>query len=819
MFARVAVNLPAISGEFDYSIPPDLAGQIYPGSLITVPFRQQIVQGVVLELLERPSTAKTKSIASLLDPQPVLTPPQIQLARWLSEYYVQPLSAIIGLMLPAGLNQRADVLYTLLAEPISLDGLSTIEQRLLHLLQRRGPLRGRQIDRCLPRLEWRRSADRLAQRGLLQKRSLLLPARTRPKFARMAQLAVPPDQAAAALSNLGTGQAQARRQAALQFLLLTSEPVNVSWVCAESGCTTPDLHYLEQRGLIRLFAAETFRDPLQRIEPEETITDLTLTSEQETALQAILAALQELQNQPASFLLHGVTGSGKTELYLRAAEATLRHNRQAIILVPEIALTPQTVRRFLGRFPGRVGVLHSQLSEGERYDTWRRARQGDLQVIIGPRSALFAPLPNVGLIVVDECHDSSYYQSEPPFYHAVTAAREYARLCGAVFVMGSATPTVEQRFHAINATSIHGHSQRMRLLSLPRRIIARHLPPVSVVDMRIELQAGNRSIFSRLLVEALAEALLRQEQAILFLNRRGSASYVFCRTCGAALTCPRCETSLTYHAQLPGHSTPSLLCHRCGYKRQMPKRCPTCNSDQIRHYGLGTERVESEVQALFPQARTLRWDWETTRTKDAHHLILTHFANHQADILIGTQMLAKGLDLPLVTVVGIILADVGLNLPDPFAAERAFHVLTQVAGRAGRSERGGRVILQTFTPDHYVIRAAAQHDVDGFYEYELEQRRRLGYPPFERLARLEYRHHDAAHAQAETQRLQRLLHEQTIAEGRSQTTILAVPCFFTKWDNLYRWQVILRGPNPVSLVRHLLPLPEWRIEIDPISLL
>ncbi len=820
MFARVAVNLPAVGGEFDYHTPPDLADRLRPGSLVTVPFGRQIVQAVVLDLVEHPSIPETRPIASLLDPQPVLTLPQIHLARWLSQHYLQPLSAMVGLMIPPGLNQQVDTLYTLTRSTIPDDSLPPLEKRLIRLLQDRGgTLRGRQIDRHCPRLDWRRAADRLVRRGLLHRQSMLLPARSRPRFVRMAGLTVSPDQAMAALPTLGKGQALARRQAALRFLLQATQPVNVSWIYADTGCTLDDLRFLEARRLIRVFDAEIFRDPLQRIEPDQPPPDLPLTPDQESALQAILTTLEDTHNRPIHFLLHGVTGSGKTELYLRATQATLRQGRQVIILVPEIALTPQMVQRFLARFPGQVGVMHSQLSEGERFDTWRRARQGDIQVIIGPRSALFAPFPNIGLIVADECHDSSYYQSEPPYYHAITAAREYARLCGAVFVMGSATPTIEQRFQAIQAASGIPPTDRVHLLSLPQRVTDWQLPSVTVVDMRAELRAGNRSIFSRPLIEALAEALLRQEQAILFLNRRGSASYVFCRTCGTPLKCPRCDIPLTYHIQLPNLPTPSLLCHRCGYRRQMPKHCPTCNSDQIRHYGLGTEKVESEIRALFPQARTLRWDWETTRRKDAHHLILTHFANHQADILIGTQMLAKGLDLPLVTVVGIVLADVGLNLPDPFASERAFQILTQVAGRAGRSSRGGQVILQTFTPDHYVIQAAARHDVEGFYRYELEQRRQLGYPPFGRLVRLEYRHYDAARAEAEAQRVQRLLQDRAIAEGRSQTTILAVPCFFAKVDNLYRWQVILRGPDPLSLLHHLPPLPDWRIETEPISLL
>ncbi len=809
MFARLAVNLPAVSGVFDYSIPPELLG-VGVGSLVTAPFGNQTVQGVVMELVDEASVAETKPLESLLDPVPVLSVPQMELAKWMSAHYLQPLAAMIGMMLPVGLSQQTDTLYSIVNRQSEIaNRKSQIENRLLALLETRGPLRGRQIDRHFAQVDWRKSAQALVRRGLLRTQSVLPPPRVRPKYIRVAQLAVTPEEADASLPGLGTKQTLARRQAALQFLVRALDAVNVSWVYAESGCKLADLEELEERGLIRLFESEIFRDPLERVSTQVNTYTRTqvieLTPEQTVALDEITNAISTFNVQRSTFLLHGVTSSGKTEIYLRAAEEVVKRGRQVLILVPEIALTPQTVRRFLARFPGQVGLVHSKLSEGERYDTWRRARAGKLKVIIGARSALFSPLPNIGLIVADECHDASYYQSEQPFYHAVASAQEYARLCGAVCVMGSATPTIEQREQA--------DVQKMKRLELPYRVTDSDLPPVRIVDMREELKSGNRGIFSRPLAEALAETLQRGEQAILFLNRRGTATYVFCRNCGTVLKCPKCDTPLTYHIEKGG-----LLCHRCGYQRQMPKKCAACGSDQIRQYGLGSEKVEAEVQAMLPQARTLRWDWETTRQKDAHEIILTHFANHQADVLVGTQMLAKGLDLPLVTLVGIVLADVGLNLPDPFAAERTFQVLTQVAGRAGRSARGGQVILQTFAPEHYVIQSAAKHDVDGFHKLELEYRRQLGYPPFGRVTRLEFRHRDAAKAEAESQRVLKLLQSRLVTEHRSQTTVSAVPCFFAKVDGVYRWQVILRGPDPASLLRGL-RLDDWRVEVEPISLL
>jgi primosomal protein N' (replication factor Y) len=822
MYLRIAVNIPTITGVFDYSLPLEMEGKIGVGHLVTVPFGRQTAQGVVLELIDQPSVAETKPIFDLLDPLPVLTGCQIELAKQMAASTLNPLAAIIDLMLPSGLGQQADVLYTL-SNPqhaVKNQPSTATQSRLLDLLKEKGSLRGRQIDRHFNKVDWRKAAQYLVRSGVLASQSILPPPTVRPKFVRTAQLAVPPELAEIALAGLGKIAATlARRQSALRLLMRDPDAIEVAWVYAESGCNLADLQELDERGLIILHETEIWRDPLGKIEDSEqgkenSTSPLTLTPDQQGAWDTIQAAFDSYSLQPKPFLLHGVTGSGKTEIYLRAAAEVIRRNRQAIILVPEIAITPQMVRRFLRRFPGQVGLVHSRLSPGERYDTWRRARLGLLKVIIGPRSALFAPLPAVGLIVADECHDGSYYQSESPFYHAVEAAKIYARLCGAVCILGSATPTIQQRYQ-----SEIGQCLR---LELPKRIQFANsssgnqgLPPVSIVDMREELKSGRRGIFSQALVDGLEEVLKKGQQAILFLNRRGTATYVFCRDCGTVAKCPQCDTPLTYHTD----GLSDLRCHRCGYSRKMPEVCPHCQSNQIRAYGLGSEKVEAEAQALFPSARVLRWDWETTRQKDAHEIILGHFAAHRADILVGTQMLAKGLDLPLVTLVGIVLADVGLNLPDPFGAERTFNLLTQVAGRAGRSALGGRVVLQTFQPEHYAIQAASRHDYAGFYSRELDERRKLGYPPFSRLVRLEYRAIDPGKAESEARSMAVRLSKDIVEDGRVQTNLIGpVPCFFAKVGGWYRWQVVLRGPDPSSLLRGK-ALTNWRVEVDPVSLL
>ncbi|HTX90310.1 MAG TPA: primosomal protein N' [Anaerolineales bacterium] len=811
-YARIAVHVPTVSGLFDYSIPADLEEKLRVGHLVTIPFGKQTVQGVVTALTATAAVAETKPILGLLDPLPVLTPAQLALADWMADYFLASRAAMLDLMLPAGLSQQADTVYQVVDGKPETPGVSNspVQRRLVDLLHEKGPLRGRQIDRHFKNVDWRKPAQHLVRTGALTSRSILPAASVRPKFVRTAQLAVPPTVAEAALPGLGrTAETLKRRQAALRFLLREPADVNVSWVYAESGCSLADLQELAERELILLRETEIWRDPLGKIDNIETPKpEIVLTPEQERAWGEIAAAF-DASSPTSPFLLHGVTGSGKTEIYIRGAREAIRRGRQAILLVPEIALTPQTVRRFMAHFPGQVGLLHSRLSDGERYDTWRRARLGTLKVIIGPRSALFAPLPDVGFIGVDECHDGSYYQSEPPFYSAVQAAVEYARLRGAACVLGSATPPIVLRQQA-------GVGESLRLLELPERVEGRSMPPVRVVDMREELKSGNRGIFSTQLAEALGDVLRKGEQAILFLNRRGTATYVFCRECGQAIRCPRCDAPLTQH--LDGQAA-NLRCHRCGYQRQVPKVCPNCGSGQIRAYGLGSEKVEAEVQALFPAARTLRWDWETTRRKDAHEIILSHFVAGRADVLVGTQMLAKGLDLPRVTLVGIVLAEVGMNLPDPFAAERTFAVLTQVAGRAGRSSLGGRVVLQTFQPEHYAIRAAAGHDYAAFYDRELEYRRRLGYPPFGRLVRLETREGNPARAEAEARRLAEKIQAWLEVDDRRQTTLIGpAPCFFSRLNGVYRWQIVLRGPDPASLLRDK-NLSGWRVEVDPPSLL
>src|SRR2546421_5577482 len=536
-------------------------------------------------------------------------------------------------------------------------------------------------------------------------------------------------------------------------------------------------------------------------------TPLTLTPAQERALEHILdfLALEEgsVQEYIKPILLHGVTGSGKTEVYLQALAAIIARGKRGIVLVPEIVLTTQAIERFAGRFPGRVAIIHGDLFIGERFDEWQRIRAGQVDVVIGSRSALFSPLPDLGLIILDEEHEPAYKQSEmKPTYHAREAAIALGRVLRIPVVMGSATPSVESFYRA--------EQQEYSLAELPGRIGAA-LPPVEVIDLRSELHAGNTSIISRRLQSELERVLHMKQQAILFLNRRGAASCVLCRDCGFVVMCDRCDVPMTYHS-----TERILLCHYCNRQSKVLHACPQCQSAGIRYFGLGTEKVMETIQRSFPNARLLRWDRDTATDHRVHRQLLDRFANREADVMVGTQMIAKGLDLPGVTLVGVVSADIALNLPDFAASERAFTLLTQVAGRAGRGEEAGTVIIQTFNPQHFCIDAASRHDYHEFYAAEIDARRRYGYPPFRRFVKFTYSHEDRRRSQNEALLLRERLDEWIERLGLVDTDVVGpAPALMERVRNKYRWQMIVRGPDLHPLLR-VVDAPRRQGDIDPV---
>jgi primosomal protein N' (replication factor Y) len=540
---------------------------------------------------------------------------------------------------------------------------------------------------------------------------------------------------------------------------------------------------------------------LAQVERATTVAAPALEPAQHAAGERIDIALS--RQEAEVFLLHGVTGSGKTEVYLSLLDKLLRTDGQALVLIPEIALTPQTVARYASRFPGRIAVLHSALTDAERAAEWWRIRRGEADIVIGPRAAVFAPLPRLRLTVIDEEESSAFKQERLPRYHAPTLARWLANRTRSVLVLGSATPSVA----AYNAALLG----RDHLLELPHRALGRPLPPVTVVDMRQEIAADHRSPLSRVLQGAIAGSLERGEQGILFLNRRGLATFVLCRDCGAVRECPHCSVALVYHASLG-----RLQCHYCGATEPLPRRCPVCGSRFIKDFGIGTERVEQEVRQRFPSARVLRLDRDVMQTADAADLIFEQMARGEAHILVGTQMVAKGLDLPMVTTVGVVNADTGLHFPDYRSSERTFSLLTQVAGRAGRGTRASQVFIQTYTPEHPAIRHARYHDYRGFYREELEIRRAYRFPPFAELVVATYGHRDQAKAEHESR---------TVAEHLSATIALLKlgdievlgpsPAFLYRLKDEFRFEVTLKGAN-LHRVTDALPRGRgWSIDVDP----
>ncbi len=807
-YAEVSVNSPVAQRRtFSYAIPAGL--KVEPGQAVWVPFGEKTLQGIVLELSPSPAVEETRELIDVIEPLPVLSPPQISLARWISEYYLSPLFDAVALMLPPGFERNALTFISAgpQADSHDISTLSENQKQVLELVTGQGRTSLHELEKRLGK-KAQSTISQLVKRGLLDRSYEMEPVKVRPKKVPHLRLAVRPDEARQELPGL---RRRAVKQAEiLELLSAEAGPVPLPEIRKRLNSPTSAVEALVKKGLVHIESIEVTREPISYKDITPSPPPPKLTAAQESASSAIRAAMHQPGGRPAVFLLHGVTGSGKTEVYIQALAEVVRQGKRGIVLVPEIALTPQTIERFASRFPHRVAVLHSKLTLGEQFDEWQRIRNGEFDVVIGSRSAIFAPQPQLGLIVIDEEHEWTYKQSDKsPRYHARQVAMKLSELTGAVVVLGSATPDVETYYHASTGD--------YRLLQLPERVVPEEgspLPHVEIIDQRDELKAGNRSIFSRSLAEAIARAVASRQQVILFLNRRGAATFVQCRNCGFVLRCKRCDIPLTHH---PAGNV--LTCHQCNYRMPVPVTCPQCTSRRIKFMGLGTEKLEQETGFNFPQARRLRWDSDVTSDRHSHEEILDKLRKHETDILIGTQMIAKGLDLPAVTLVGVVSADISLNLPDFRAGERTFQLLSQVAGRAGRGAQGGQVFIQTFSPGHYAIQTAARHDYAAFYEKELAYRRLLHNPPFTQLALLVYTHVNTFVCQKEAKRMAALLLNERDARGISGFSIIGpAPAFIQRLRGRFRWQLILRSSG-LSAFLSSIPFPQgWAVDIDPVSL-
>ena len=813
-FAEVAVDAPAgYDRTFSYSIPEFLS--VGPGHLVQVPFGSRTLQGVIFSLTAAPQVPETREILSTAGPEAALTETQLDLSRWISHYYMSSLFEAAALMLPPGWRVRSKSYLSPSSEVdnVEEEPQAPFEQRVLEYIRRRGAVEQDHVIQVLGQ-RTRAAIGRLVDRQILIRSTGRSRRPVGPKYADYVTLTT--DARPAMIEWLPRSARRAPRQAAfVTHLLEDGVRLPLSDVRKSYGASA--VNALLARGWIEKERVLLERDPFAGKE-FPPFPAVTLTPRQAEIASEIRAALEDAGAAPRFFLVQGVTGSGKTEIYLDAMEHCLKLGKRAIVLAPEIALTHQTVERFAARFPGQVAVQHSGLLAGERFDQWWKIKGGENGVVIGSRSAIFAPQSDLGLIVIDEEHEWTYKQHDAsPRYHTRDVALKLAELTDSVVVMGSASPDVVSYFKGLR--------KEFRLFTLPERVLADKdgssptgrsvsLASVEVVDMRREFREGNRDIFSRPLVSAMEECLDSDGQMILFLNRRGSKSYMQCRNCGIGLRCRRCDIALTYHREAD-----RLICHYCGQRRIAPAKCPKCLSYRLSYYGAGTESVVEEVSRRFPEASILRWDRDAARTPRTYQEFLSRFRSGEAQVLVGTQMIAKGLHFPSVSLVGVVSADVGLNIPDYRSGERAFQLLCQVAGRAGRGRLAGRVIVQTYQPDNYAVQAAAAQDYQHFYRQEIAFRREPANPPFSKLIRLLYAHTNRASCEREASRMAALIRRQRDAWGYSDIELLGpTPAYPSRIRGHYRWHLILRGPNPRMLLDQVPVPPGWTIDIDPVAL-
>ncbi|MEM9266104.1 MAG: primosomal protein N' [Cyanobacteria bacterium P01_F01_bin.13] len=822
---EVLVDCPGVQGLYTYKIPENL--NIESGDIVSVSFGQRQLGAIAIRLIVMSSLSTLDY--KLLDVHSVVSQGFFSKDYWkllerVADYYQTPLIQVIRTALPPGLlgrSQRRIRLKACSQDHNDLPTLTLSAQALLSALRQspQGDYTWRYLQR--QQKQARSGLAQLLNYGLVES-YLAMATSPRPQQRQAVSLVNPGDSAVDALTG--------RQQEILVMLQRSGGDLWLSDALQRLRTSSATLQRLAAKGYLTIEPRERLR--VGSYSQASADRPKPLTPDQDR----VLTVLNNLSGY-AQVLLHGVTGSGKTEVYLQAIGQRLQAGSSALVLVPEIGLTPQLTDRFQARFGEQVCVYHSGLSDGERYDTWRQMLDGQPQVVIGTRSAIFAPLPKLGLIVLDEEHDSSFKQDQPaPCYHARTVARWRAEMAGCPLILGSATPALETwvTVKAANAVGAF-HGKPLHYLSLPNRVHQRPLPPVSVVDMRLELQAGNRSIFSRSLQTALEKMQANGEQGLLFIHRRGHSRFVSCRSCGHVMECPDCDVSLAYHQPQDGGPA-HLRCHYCGYGQQHPDQCPSCKSPYLKYFGSGTQRIVHELNNRFPGMRCLRFDSDTTRAKGAHRALLERFAAGEADILVGTQMLTKGIDLPQITVVGVVAADGLLHMPDYWSGERAFQSLTQVAGRAGRGERSGQVILQTYTPDHPVIGAAQNHSYEAFIKCEVEHRQLQGYPPYGRLVLL--RLTSPIEAEAETaaqrcaERLQTLLaalgyespSDDFPDSGVAPSILGPTPAPIFRVARRYRWHILLKLPLDMavpdlkSLRSHLPKSVRLTIDIDPLNL-
>ena len=802
LYAEVAIALP-VEKTLHYAIPVQLRPICEVGKRVLVPLGKRRVTGYLLatcsSLPPDVTDKDIKEIIDCLDEAPLFDAVMLRFLRWVADYYLAPLGQVIKAALPPGINWESAYHCSLTPEGREASAGDAAEKTpATKVLQAIDPHQGSPLKALLKRYPSRSLFFTLQKKGLISLEARLRPGRTKAKKASFVEV-VPTD--------LPLDAILPKEREILCFIEEQGRP-SLPELRKRFKRASATIQALAAKGLVTVREAEVFREPmLETVEREEG--PFSLTPEQQGAVEQIGKALEAGTYHP--FLLHGVTGSGKTEVYMRAVEQALALGRGAVILVPEISLTPQLVGRFHKRLGREMALLHSGLAPGERYDQWRRVHRGEVRVVIGARSAIFAPCRDLGLIIVDEEHDTSYKQEEGVRYNARDLAVVRAQKQGAVVVLGSATPSFESFYNA--------RQGRYKTLLLPNRVGGGVLPLVEIVDLRKE----DHGLFSPLLKDALAQNLEAGRQSLLFLNRRGFSHAAICADCGAAFTCRRCSVTLTFHA-----GRKALLCHYCGYHLPAFQICQLCGGGKIRLLGVGTEKVEGEVRRLFPQARVARMDSDVMIERGASGRLLRALEQGEIDILVGTQMIVKGHDFPRITLVGIIAADVALHLPELRAAERCFQLISQAAGRAGRGSQPGRVIIQTFLPEHYAIERATGHDFVGFYEEEMKTREALSFPPLTRMVNIRVSSASPRAAEQGIARLAKKGHELLKTQRHAVEILGPSPAPLYRIKGRYRWQLLFKGERVAllqrlsrSLIQEGKGIAGVRVEVDvdPLSLL
>lgn len=780
MIAKVIVDIPSknVDFTFDYIIPSRLQTILKVGMRVVVPFGSRTIQGYVMSIEDdaeaQMDITKLKEIKEIQDIKPELTPELIKLSEWYSRYFVTKRISILEVMLPSALKAKYQKVFEIVDDSqISADILKRFDSEGHYPYKM--AQQNDELDELIP----------LMNDGSI-KEVTLLSQNIKKKKQRAVRVVDDFD----IDEVLGSLEKKPKQYEVYAFLADEQHRDVFIKELEQMDFSKGSIDTLVKKGYLEKYDAVFERDPFaERVFEQEE--KQTLTEEQQQAYNAITESINEHKQQ--TFLLHGVTGSGKTEVYLQTIDVALSYNRQAMMLVPEIALTPQMVLRFKQRFGDDVAVLHSGLSRGERYDEWQKIRDGRARVSVGARSSVFAPFKDLGMIIIDEEHEASYKQEDTPRYHARDIAQWRSEYHQCPLVLGSATPSLESYARADKGV--------YHLLSLPHRVNQQAMPSINIIDMREELANGNRSMFSNDLYDAIQDRLDKKEQIVLFLNRRGYATFMLCRDCGHVPQCPNCDISLTYHKL-----SDTLKCHYCGYETTPPNQCPNCESEHIRQVGTGTQRVEELLQHQFPEANIIRMDVDTTSRKGAHEKLLNDFGEGKGDILLGTQMIAKGLDFPNITLVGVLNADTMLNLPDFRASERTYQLLTQVSGRAGRHEKEGQVIIQTYNPEHYAVQDVKENDYVAFYRKEMQYRQMGKYPPYFYLINFTISHKEMKKVMEASKHIHQVLlqhlSEQALVLGPS-------PAALSRINNEYRFQILIKYKREPALHEALTYLDEY----------